>query len=127
MIIKATLNTPEVSFDESKNILHCTGRSYSENGFDFFNDIILELLKVIDYGEDLYLVFGFEYLNTKSIHGLRKLLNEIDKQELETHVLWFYETDDQDMMETGRIFKDIFKSMKFTLGITTDVNEIKKV
>ena len=41
--------------------------------------------------------------------------------------LVFYETDDQDMMETGRIFKDIFKSMKFTLGTTTDVNEIKKV
>ena len=73
MIIEATLNTPKVSFDESKNILHCIGRSYSENGIDFFKDLALELEKQIDFGEDLYLVFGFEYINTKSTHGLRSL------------------------------------------------------
>lgn len=127
MIIKATLNTPEVSFDESKNILHCLGRCYSEDAFDFFNNMTLELLKKIDYGEDLYLVFGFEYLNTKSVHGLRRMLDEINNLKLETHILWFYEEDDIDMKETGKIFEEMFKTMHFTLGVTTDVNEIKKV
>ena len=127
MKIEATLNTPEVSFDEFKNVFHCTGRSYSEDAFDFFNRVILKLLKEIDYSKDLYLVFGFEYLNTKSVHGLRRLLSEINTEELETHILWFYEDDDLDMKETGYIYKDMFKNMNFTLGITTDVSQIKKV
>lgn len=127
MIIEATLNTPKVSFDESKNILHCTGRSYSENGFDFFKDLTLELEKQIDFGEDLYLVFGFEYLNTKSVHGLRLLLETINAYKLNTNILWFYEEDDVDMKESGKIFEDMFKNMNFTLNTTTDIYKIKKV
>ena len=54
-------------------------------------------------------------------------MEEISIKGKSIEIAWYYEEDDLDMKETGYIYKDMFKNMNFTLGITTDVSQIKKV
>ena len=109
--LEGTSKTPAVHLDPGTGILEISGRSIPESAIDFYRPI-LEWLD--GYGEEpcekTELRVRFEYLNTSSskcfYDVLRKLKALADKG-MKLEVSWFYEEDDEDMLEAGEDFQDV--------------------
>lgn len=111
--IEATADTPEVHFHPDGKLL-LSGRSYSENPKKFYAPL-LEWCKTIVKNEILF-ELKLEYLNTSASKSLYELLNTVANNEFvnKLNVNWFYESDDEEMLETGEILAGEIKSANFT-------------
>lgn len=104
--IKATRVTPSVYFNTGKGILDIRGLSSPENPLKFYNHLIDS---VDAYGKEAYesltVNFALEYFNTSSskcIYLLFKKVNELRLERgKEVVVNWYYEEEDEDMLEAG--------------------------
>jgi len=114
--LEATENTPEVEFDPTSGLLKIKGRSIPENAAKFYYPI-LDWLKV--YTEtpssktrlDLYL----EYINSisqKMVLEIFLIVQELKKNHKSVEVNWYYDEDDEEMMEEGQLF-----SKRFSLDV----------
>ncbi len=111
VFIKGTDRTPEVDFNFATGVLAISGRSITENPISFYKE--LEAL-IIAYGKNpasqtLFSV-TLEYFNTstsKCLVELFKLLETIQSNQYEVLVEWFYEKDDEEIMDSGEDYKDI--------------------
>jgi hypothetical protein len=102
--------TPEVNFSTSGE-LWLKGRSIPENSIEFYKPL-MDWLE--DYGKDpnanTVLNVQLEYFNTSSskcILDLFKKLETISGSSL--NVNWYYEEDDEDMLEAGEDYQAIIK------------------
>lgn len=84
------------------------GSSYPENAFEFFKPVQQWMAQYIaDIRKPIQLELKLEYLNTSSskcILDLFKTLEDYVKAGGDVMVNWYYERDDEDMMETGEEF-----------------------
>ncbi len=110
--IKATKVTPSVYFNPSKGLLDIRGKSSPENPLNFYNHIYDS---VVTYGQTdntkITVNLAFEYFNTSSskcIYGLFKKLDELVKLGKTLSVNWYYEEEDEDMMEAGEDMSCLF-------------------
>jgi len=111
--IEGTSQTPAVTFDPETGILEIRGRSIPENAAEFY----IPLLDWIEaYSETPQPVtkvnIRFEYLNTSSSKLLYSVFHKLELLSKSGHHLeinWFYEKEDEEMMETGEDFQDILK------------------
>lgn len=109
--IEATAKTPEISFDADKGLLEMKGRSIPEHTVEFYKP----LHQWIDeYGENpqpLTSVEIFvEYYNTsssKSILDMFKRLESIHKKGHDMIVKWYYEDDDEALLESGEEYQSM--------------------
>lgn len=89
------------------------GSSYPENAFEFFTPVLLWMERYIsEKAGPLALELRLEYLNTSSskcILDLFKMLEDYRRQDGDVNVIWYYEQDDEDMMETGEEFLEDLK------------------
>lgn len=106
--IRATNDTPKVLLDPENDIFEISGRSLPEDVVDFY-------LPVIDWLEEYKespnefteFVFKYNYFNTatsKLIQDVLFKLEEIAEAGHKIQVVWFYEEDDEDIMELGEEF-----------------------
>lgn len=109
--IEGTPKTPSVSFSAEEGILELSGRSIPENSIDFYNQL---LTWIDDYGSSpksmTEMNMKLEYFNTSSskcILDVFKKLENIKKGGNEVIVNWFYESDDEDMLEAGEDYEQI--------------------
>lgn len=109
--IEPTPKTPSVSFDFEKGFLEIKGRSIPENSIEFYKPIVESLEK---YGISPSLVttvnIQLEYFNTSSskcILDVFKRLESIHKSGNQLVVNWYYEQDDEDMLEAGEDYQAI--------------------
>jgi len=106
-----TPKTPMVSFDAKAGKLVLAGRSIPENSIEFYKplyDWIDQYMKQ-PRANTLFEV-KLEYFNTSSSKCLVEVfrrLEEIQEKGFEVSVDWFYEEDDEDMLESGMDFKEI--------------------
>jgi len=111
--IEGTSQTPAVTFDPETGILEIRGRSIPENAAEFY----IPLLDWIEaYSETPQPVtkvnIRFEYLNTSSSKLLYSVFHKLELLSKSGHrveINWFYEKEDEEMMETGEDFQDILK------------------
>jgi hypothetical protein len=109
--IEGTAKTPTVLFDAESGLLEIKGRSIPENSTEFFRPL-MEALKSNQnsLGKAINVNFQLEYFNTSSskcILDLLKLLATIKKAGVEVLVNWYYEEDDEDMLESGENYQEI--------------------
>lgn len=111
--IEGTPKTPSVSFDAGKGLLEIKGRSIPENSIEFYKPLI-EWLDV--YGASpaplTTVDIQLEYFNTSSskcILDVFKKLESIYKSGHEVVINWYYEEDDEDMLEAGEDYQSIIK------------------
>ncbi|MFT7230947.1 MAG: hypothetical protein ACI8TA_000149 [Cyclobacteriaceae bacterium] len=111
IFIEPTRVTPLVSFDPETDLLEIKGRSSPENSILFYG-IILKFID--DFAEsdrnELTVNLSFEYFNTSSSKCLFDLLRSLSKLEENDKGLvinWYYEEDDEDMMEAGEDYADL--------------------
>ena len=109
--IIGTSKTPEINFSSDLGKLLIAGRSIPENSIEFYNS----LLEWIDnYSsapkENTEIDMKLEYFNTSSskcILDVFKKLENIKKAGNVVKVNWFYEEDDEDMLEAGEDYDAI--------------------
>lgn len=111
IFIEPSRVTPLINFDPDEGILEMRGRSSPENAIQFYQKIIqnLDLYAVSDQG-DFTANFAFEYFNTSSskcLFDVFKRLVRIKDSGKDLVVNWFYEEDDEDMMEAGEDYSDL--------------------
>jgi hypothetical protein len=108
--IKATNDTPRVLFDPDNNLFEISGRSLPEDVVTFYQPILDWLdeyartpLKKTDF------VFKYIYFNTatsKLVQDILTKLEHLKEKGSEVKVSWFYEQDDEDMLDLGIEFKE---------------------
>lgn len=116
LFIEPTRVTPLVSFDPETCILEIKGRSSPENSIVFYQRI-LDVLNAFEKSDQPSLTtnFSYEYFNTSSskcLFDVFKRLSNIEESGKEIIINWYYEEDDEDMMEAGEDYADLL-DLKF--------------
>jgi len=103
--------TPLINFDPEEGILEMKGRSSPENSIQFYQKVIQNLdMFAVDGQGDFTANFAFEYFNTSSskcLFDVFKRLVRIRDSGKELVINWFFEEDDEDMMEAGEDYSDL--------------------
>ena len=108
--IKATNDTPRVLFDPENEIFEISGRSLPEDVVSFYQPVIEWLEEYRHLPNDkIEFVFKYIYFNTatsKLIQDILIRLEQINESGNDVVVIWYYEQDDEDMMDLGEEFKE---------------------
>jgi len=107
--LSSTAKTPEVSFDAEKGHLALKGRSIPEHTVEFYKPLHQW---IEEYGQNpnafTTVEIFVEYYNTsssKSILDLLKRLEDVHKMGHDMIVQWYYEEDDEALMESGEEYQ----------------------
>lgn len=111
--LKGTHKTPTLNFNYTSGYFEISGRSIPENSIEFYKPLINSLESYIENPkEKTTLVVKLEYFNTSSSKCLVEVFRKLEKIQSEghdIHIKWFYEEEDEDMLESGEDFKEILK------------------
>jgi len=109
--IEGTPKTPEVVMDPTAGKLMLKGRSIPENSIEFYKPLIDW---IDEYGKTALdhteIFIKLEYFNTSSskcILDVFKKLESLKQDGKEVVVKWYYECDDEDMLEAGEDYEAI--------------------
>ena len=115
---EATARTPTINFDFSTGVLEIKGRSIPENALEFYQPLIDALEKYSGSIQPTTIAtIGLEYFNTSSakrILDVFKKLEEIKKAGSAVSINWFYEDDDEDMLEAAHDYEALV-NIPFTM------------
>lgn len=115
--LEGTAKTPQVAFNDSPLSMEISGRSIPENSIAFYTPL-LEWVDVNLKGSgSLEVSIRLEYFNTSSSKCLMDLLKRIEQSPVNATVLWYYEEEDEDMLEAGEDY-DAIIDMPFRLIAT---------
>jgi hypothetical protein len=106
----ATDTTPYVYFNSDKGIIRIVGKSILVDPYEFYDSIIENVRKCEpkNFKLDLYL----SYINTKSSIVFLDLFKSVKKLVGDNHYMmvdWYYDIDDEDMLECGEDYAKILK------------------
>ena len=126
MIIKGELSTPYVELDKENCILTTIGKSYPEDASLFYDPIVEEIDKCkSDLSKSkITIKLALEILNSVSTKYLFHLVKGLYESARATEVNWYYEEDDESMLEEGNYLKSSFPKSDFRLIGVEDLREI---
>ncbi len=111
--IEKTPNTPKLFFNPDDGKIEIKGRSIPVNTIDFYRPFIELLEKYSASPKDVTEInIQLEYFNTSSskcILDIFKKLESMYKNGSNIVVNWYYEKDDEDMLESGEDYQSIIK------------------
>ena len=111
IFIEPTRVTPLINFDPQEGLLEIKGRSSPENTIQFYQPLMDVLDDFLDESENgITANIAFEYFNTSSskcLFDLFKKLGKLENDDRDLNINWFYEEDDEDMMEAGEDYSDL--------------------
>ena len=110
--IKKTSSTPEVIFETDGN-LKLSGRIITDNAILLFQPM-MDWIEKLECEKVLFDI-NLEYLNTSASMQLYLLLKSLQSNCVikELEVIWHYEEDDEDHLETGQVYEEKLKRLKF--------------
>ncbi|MDY0253946.1 MAG: DUF1987 domain-containing protein [Tenuifilaceae bacterium] len=111
--IEGTPKTPTVNMNPETGVVAIKGRSIPENSIEFYKPIVdwLEEYAKAPHPKTVVNV-QLEYFNTSSskcILDVFKKLEMLKKDQNEVVINWYYEEDDEDMLEAGEDYESIIK------------------
>lgn len=107
--IKPTKNTPAVFLDPTSGVFKMYGRSSPENSLGFYEPIRHTLSKKMQTTA-IDIRIKMEYFNTSSSKCLYDLFKEakgLTQMGKSVSIRWYYEENDEDMMEAGEDYSDL--------------------
>ena len=119
IIISGTSKTPEVAFLTSARTMKLSGRSIPENSIDFYAPLIEWADGLCNSEGAVEVNIHLEYFNTSSSKCLMDLVKRIEASTENASVNWYYEEDDEDMLEAGEDY-DAIIDLPFKL-IATEI------
>lgn len=109
--IDGTSKTPTVVFNRETGVLEIKGRSIPENSIEFYKPLIDWIDNYcLTPSEQTEVKIHLEYFNTSSskcILDVFKKLENIKKAGKNINVKWYFESDDEDMLEAGEDYEAI--------------------
>ncbi|QQS51634.1 MAG: DUF1987 domain-containing protein [Bacteroidota bacterium] len=113
LLIEGTQKTPAIEFDPQKGVLEIKGRSIPENSIEFYKPVVDWLEEYSSAAAAKTVVnVHLEYFNTSSskcILDVFKKLESIHKSNNDIQINWYYEEDDEDMLEAGEDYESIIR------------------
>ena len=113
ILIEGTPKTPTVNFTAEDGKIEIKGRSIPENSIEFYKPLVDWLDKYASNPLDVTEVnIQLEYFNTSSskcILDVFKKLEKVTQTNKEIVVNWYYEEDDEDMLEAGEDYQSILR------------------
>lgn len=107
--IEGTPKTPTVKFDPIQGLFEIIGRSHPENARIFYKPIIDWLEEYAkNPGGKTIVNIQLEHFNTSSakcILDVLKQLETIYKAKHEVEINWYFEKDDEDILDSGTDYK----------------------
>lgn len=111
LIVRPTRITPLIYFDPNRGLLELRGKSSPENSIQFYSNLIKDLEEFGRNGkQNLIANFKFEYFNTSSskcLFDIFRKLNIVKENGFDLSINWYYEEDDEDMLEAGEDYADL--------------------
>ncbi|HDP55148.1 MAG TPA: DUF1987 domain-containing protein [Bacteroidetes bacterium] len=111
--IDGTPKTPSVSMNPQTGVIEIKGRSIPENSIEFYKPVVDWLEEYAKRPASKTVVnVQLEYFNTSSskcILDVFKKLEVLKKDQNEVVINWYYEEDDEDMLEAGEDYESIIK------------------
>ncbi len=109
----AVLEFPSIQVKDRLKKVEISGFSRMTNPAEYY-DQLLQLLEnnYLEFKKTLIIDFHFEYINTAStkwIYQMLVSLQEIVMAEGLVEINWYYEEDDETILETGDIFRSTLK------------------
>lgn len=109
--ILSTENTPEFLFSPD-GMIRIKGRGLFQNKTEVIEQIMNWIDEYLDNpAEKTYVIIAFEYLNSFSTTILVSILRKLSKVILHSEQLvvqWYYEEDDEDIIERGEYIASTF-------------------
>jgi hypothetical protein len=109
--ITGTSKTPSVEFNSEKGMLEIKGRSNPEDSKIFYRPLINWVDDYVSHPPDkTTVVIQLEHFNTissKSLLDLFKRLKTIINDQKQVEVNWYYEKDDEDLLDAGKNYEHI--------------------
>ncbi len=114
LIIEESIKTPGVSFAAETGVLELKGKSIPENSLEFYKPVFDW---IENYGHapntNTEFLVKLEYFNTSSSKCLLDVFRRLETINLSgkttVKVSWFYDGDDEDMMEAGEDYSALVK------------------
>jgi hypothetical protein len=104
-----TPKTPTVKFDKDTGVLELSGRSIPENSIEFYKPL-LDWLEAYGGGPKgkTEVNIKLEYFNTSSSKCILDVFKKLETiKNTEMVINWYYEEDDEDMLEAGEDYQAI--------------------
>ena len=109
--IEGTFMTPHVVLNPTTNEFILKGNSRPENPLAFFKPIFNWFENYLNVSENkLTLSIALDYFNTstsKILLDLFEFFENFNEKETKVHVIWHYQSDDEDMKEAGEELFDL--------------------
>lgn len=114
LVIDMSPKTPLVKLDQGTGQLEFTGRSIPENSIEFYSPVFEWIEKyAIQPQRQTQVHIRLEYFNTSSSKCLLDIFKKLQTLHQggnsQVTVTWFYEEDDEDMLEAGEDYQAIIK------------------
>ena len=114
LVIQSTSLTPGIKFDAVLGQFELKGRSIPENSLEFYQPVYEWLDAYLESPKEKTVVnVQFDYFNTSSSKCILDILKRIDKLDdmgKDVLIKWFYDENDEDMMEAGEDYSDLLES-----------------
>lgn len=110
IILEGTPKTPTIEFKPSEGYLLLRGRSIPENSIEFYKPLIEGLDAYFSSPQSKTTVdIQLEYFNTSSSKCVLDVLKKLEAINGNSEVIinWYYEEDDEDMLEAGEDYQAI--------------------
>jgi len=121
--IEATKYTPEIILDEENGVIEIKGKSYPENTFEFYKQL-MDWLDEYFKNPAKKTTFNIEliYLNSSTSKFLYDLFDYLEEksEDNEIEINWIYDEENEVAEETGEDFKEDFEDMNFNLVAKED-------
>lgn len=107
--LEGTPKTPTVKFDSGSGVLELSGRSIPENSIEFYKPLLDWLESYGGSPKDKTEVnIKLEYFNTSSSKCILDVFKKLETiKGTEMVINWYYEEDDEDMLEAGEDYQAI--------------------
>lgn len=111
--IDETPKTPGINFDASLGLIEIKGRSIPEDPNLFYDQLINWVSQYAKKPCQKTVVnLNLEYFNTSSSKRILELLKNLEPVNISTNdiiINWYYESDDDDMLEAGETYESMLK------------------
>jgi hypothetical protein len=106
--IEGTPKTPFVNFSSKEGLLEVKGRSIPENSIEFYKPLMdwIESYAKAAVAKTVVNI-QLEYFNTSSSKCILDLFKKLEAVNNEIVINWYYEEDDEDMLEAGEDYDAI--------------------
>jgi hypothetical protein len=114
LIIDDTIKTPSITFGFASGMLEIKGKSIPENSLEFYKPVFQWLDNYVESPSDkTELKVRLEYFNTSSSKCLLDIFRRLEvlqsSGKSQVKISWYYDSDDEDMMEAGEDYQALVK------------------